>query len=833
MRLVNTCGEYVQAGWFVHKTAVRRTHAVVVVRAEFRLVPEGAAQPLDQAGEPLSADVPFPGAEDLRYASDLVPFKPHADVLVVAAAYPPDGRPAPACQVSLRAGPVSKTLMVFGDRWWSGSDDMGWRTSEPAPFTRMELRWTRAFGGKDDPRNPLGTGEAPVQGEDGAFRWTRPNVEHPAAPTARPDDRPPPAGFAPRGLGWEGRRMGGTFDERWQAAQWPGEPDDFDWTVYNAAPVDQQVTGYLKGDEALEFGNMHPAHPLYRCRLPGLRMRAILRELDNLDDAGRIAAADEVLPAGYRDVPLTLDTLWADVDAERLVLVWRGQALMRTTKLREATHLLVAGEPLAAPMIPLAAHARLLEQRLIDEAQAFKVTPPAPEPPSPDAPPETPAPALDPALVEAFAEAKAGLDEGLAKVPEKGRAALQSIKDVVARGAAFDGNLAALPRVEGQQASAMQEQIKAMAATLRQETGNRSVNTGGVDQLKGLADAMEQLTPVASQSIFASLQDLGERLKTAEDEAEEKTAALPPPSRQTVERAVAEKASLAGLELCGLDLSGLDLSGLDLTGADLTETDLTGCRLRGSWLAAARLVRTNLAEADLSGAVIIDCNFTEAASLPKRFAGCLVEGANFTGLCLVGMDFSACFGAYAVFNRADVSRADFRRANLPYADFDQATAADADFRHARLAHADFSGSKASRVRMMDADVTNLRANDRADFSGADLSGASGEKTAWELCNLSGARFVRVRLPRAEFPGAVLDGADFDRAHLQQANFDGARLTGTLLTNANLLRCSFDRADLTNAKVCGANCYEAGFAEAVIDGTEFTGSFVSETLLVPR
>ena len=41
---------------------------------------------------------------------------------------------------------------------------------------------------------------------------------------------------------------------------------------FNAAPREQQVKDYLKGDEWLAMENLHPEHAVYRCRLPGLRL---------------------------------------------------------------------------------------------------------------------------------------------------------------------------------------------------------------------------------------------------------------------------------------------------------------------------------------------------------------------------------------------------------------------------------------------------------------------------------------------------------------------------------------------------------------------------------
>jgi hypothetical protein len=48
---------------------------------------------------------------------------------------------------------LSKSLVVFGDRFWSGS-----KMTPPQPFGDMRLDWTRAWGGAGCEENPHGVG---------------------------------------------------------------------------------------------------------------------------------------------------------------------------------------------------------------------------------------------------------------------------------------------------------------------------------------------------------------------------------------------------------------------------------------------------------------------------------------------------------------------------------------------------------------------------------------------------------------------------------------------------------------------------------------------------
>src|SRR5262249_4124038 len=150
-----------------------------------------------------------------------------------------------------------------------------------------------------------------------------------------PTDSPDPVGFGPIAAGWLPRaRLLGTYDQKWRKERWPWFPDDFDWGHFNAAPRDQQVEGYLRGDEELEFENLHSEQPMYRSRLPGRRARWFLEE--------RTKGG----PMQWKEVPLNLDTVWIDMEALQLVLVWRGLVEVQSVRLNEIEGMFVVTEPL-------------------------------------------------------------------------------------------------------------------------------------------------------------------------------------------------------------------------------------------------------------------------------------------------------------------------------------------------------------------------------------------------------------------------------------------------------------------------------------------------------
>jgi len=217
-----------------------------------------------------------PGKSSLKYESDLVHTKPTTDILLHGHAYAPRLRPAQWVDVAMNVGTLTKTLRVFGDRYWKAGA-IGVDMTVPEPFEKMPLIYERAFGGADqtsiDPkkqgwekRNPVGTGFAMEGGH--LVNQPVPNIEDQMELITSWKQRPRPAGFGPIARHWSPRvELAGTYDKKWQEARLPLLPADFDERYYQSAPEDQQSEYYLRGGEEVVLRNLTPEEVL-RFKLP-------------------------------------------------------------------------------------------------------------------------------------------------------------------------------------------------------------------------------------------------------------------------------------------------------------------------------------------------------------------------------------------------------------------------------------------------------------------------------------------------------------------------------------------------------------------------------------
>ena len=276
----------------------------VVAKATFNLKP-GKASLAEVQDVPNDDDNHWNDDPDcsLYSASDLVPFKRRADVVLVGEAFAPGGEPARTLVARLCVGTVDKAIEVHCDRHFGPASEL----IEGQRYTRMPLRYERAAGGPHT-TNPVGIdpeGERDLYG-----RVAVPNLTVPGATVSGPNETMETIGFGPIAPGWPtrrvllGRHATNWSDRRWSAAPLPA---DFDGSFFNAAPIDQRLEE-LRDDERIVLENLHPTEPRLVCHLPGMKPRCFVER-----------------SGAVREIALRPDTMWIDTSRSICTVTWRGR----------------------------------------------------------------------------------------------------------------------------------------------------------------------------------------------------------------------------------------------------------------------------------------------------------------------------------------------------------------------------------------------------------------------------------------------------------------------------------------------------------------------------
>jgi hypothetical protein len=338
-----------------------------LVKATFRMDTRGAPARAAAKQLPiLTADVPYDPKKPeglLRVESDLVPFKPRADIVLVGSAYAPRGQPTQALDVEIQVGQTRRAIRVIGDRLWSFPvrEQHAPICVGPSEFSEMPLTYDRAFGGIDrhaglDPQLPrfrpwfaqnyAGTGFVGALSVESIHRTALPNLEDPQNPIQNVASHPVPigCGFFPRGN--EPRSTyAGTYDERWKAERSPELPEDFRFDYFNGAHPYLQVEGQLAGNEQVRLTNVSRTNPVFAFQLPGIRPVFTVSSHPWPSEA---AAPDTAAPLAVRQVIPRLDTLLFLPDESLFSVVWRGLIPIRDPGALEVAEVRVEYEALGA-----------------------------------------------------------------------------------------------------------------------------------------------------------------------------------------------------------------------------------------------------------------------------------------------------------------------------------------------------------------------------------------------------------------------------------------------------------------------------------------------------
>jgi hypothetical protein len=298
---------------------------VVVVKGTFT-IPEHAAEPhLADVQVPLfMADVftGEPGFSAPLYEIDFALRKPRCDVLLIGKAYAPGHQPAKRVRVSLRIGPIAKSIDVVGNRVWKKRFFFITPT-RPEPFTIMPISYDNAFGGIDNTHqketrhstyltNHVGVGFHRNLKAKFVHNKPLPNTEEPGKRIRKPNGTYHPMAFGSIARAWQPRvKLAGTYDQKWLDDTFPFLPEDFRDDYYQAAPPDQRMD-YPTGGEEVELINLTKGGYTH-FKLPTIKM-----SMQFFYKGG-----------GRKAMNGNIDTLLFEPELGRFTMSWRCCVLLR------------------------------------------------------------------------------------------------------------------------------------------------------------------------------------------------------------------------------------------------------------------------------------------------------------------------------------------------------------------------------------------------------------------------------------------------------------------------------------------------------------------------
>jgi hypothetical protein len=305
---------------------------VTMVKATFECPAQGGTlelAPKSRRRGLRSKDFPWgePEISSIAYPADVCVRKPATDVLVVARAHAPGGKPVPSFDAYVGVGPLRKAIRIHGLRVWEVN---GAGISAPRPVDKIEMRYDYAWGGFDDSdkakpveeaRNPVGMGC--VRDPSALNDKPAPQIDDPAAPLKNWKSHPPPMGIGPIGRHWVPRRgYAGTYDEHWQENRCPLPPTDFDDRFNQCASPGLIASPPLLGGEEVKLLNLIPGGGPTVFSLPRVAIEVEFQAKDREPEAFR-PHLDTVLIdlMGFvPDQPVAIELVWrAHVKAPRYV----------------------------------------------------------------------------------------------------------------------------------------------------------------------------------------------------------------------------------------------------------------------------------------------------------------------------------------------------------------------------------------------------------------------------------------------------------------------------------------------------------------------------------
>jgi len=834
----------------------------------------------EQALWPMVADQMPNGA-----VFDKGQLKPKAEVIIAGCALSPTETPIEATQVTARFGQFSKTLTVFGDRYWRLTD-RGPEMSRPVPFEKMPIGDVQAFGGPNFAPNMRGKGHGARALVDAGYDALLPNVEDPHALIKSVDDMPAPAHFGPLPAD-DARRLTyiGTYDETWIKSVSPCKPDDFNPLYHCEAPEDQRFDEFFVGGETFSISGMSRGQASVGGATPRLRARCFYFDL---------------VQNALIETTMRCDTVTLFPNLQKATMTFRGLVRGQDRFAEDISAIMVGLEDASAPARDPAYYADVFAKRTSkDEAHKYALS-------DFQLMPERDASEVSAKRQAKLDKAKADRDRFLDNQNWAVRKNLEDqglpanlvpppdssvIDDVPLVGLPTQEELEngeldlaeLLDDVKVLQDALMERQNQELAkAELQRRAIVQSLPTGmipaGTDRQivddahlarysdveldpemeealqaasRGLAEAKSRSAVPALEEMGSpqAAEDLNAALQSAFDELENGRSLGPEEIEAQFEKAVARALNLpegSVLHDARQSLDGLDMSFLDeLENGPQPPEGPAGSGGSGLPSKAAMLVDDPLLdeESKAQQKAMLDQLESKLKTIDSPIIS-KEDGANVLDdlMGVIGEIEAAGRGDLEGLSSAEIARKTMEDGKLRFEEAETEIAESMKTARQQSPAAMFPMEPLPEgVPARLGEFVRTKREEGHDFKGADLAGAdlrgidfSGcdlSGTFFENCELSGANFANANLAGAVFTGAYLDEADLSGTDLTKANFSDARMRRAKLDGAKLDDLVIIRSDFSGTSGADTVLSMVRFIECTLDGAAFTNSRISDLQVI--
>jgi len=739
------------------------------------------------------------------------------EVLVLGEAQSPNQQPVSSMEVSLALGDLKKTLLVVGDRFWTGGLT---GASKPEPFTTMPLTWDRAFGGKEHKENPLGLGldkQASPFGED---LIKLPNLEHPSHLMTSLTHNGQPAGFSPLGADHPERsKHMGTYDERWLQNEFPGYPRDFNFDAFNCAPLDQRIQDKNWVTQPITMTGAHHQHAVIESKLPQFDVETHLVK--------KGVAWENLTEQDLMPITNTVDTVVLFPNQLMGLLIYRATMKVDTIDGSEYQYLLSTYKDKETAR-DKKDHLNSLIGRLHPElsvryAMTTKDLIPSSVPCAmarlmdQDSQPEN--------LLAQHIEEKALLLKN-----EKLAEAEQSLLDMIEQQSQQGLDTTLLKKQLHDLNNPVKDEWQLKFEAISERLAPLDKETGKLDLMKLDFTAFDDLSKLSQEyadfQMAQTKQHLAEQISNAIDSGNQdaitalQTALDRLDAPAVLPRPADPMATLNQIQASLPNSEALALEDLQRKLEAAYEAQIEGYRMGAHMLDMGTPPLQSQASNRLDWALA-----RIEAKEPLKFAD--LAGLDFSNMDLRGVDFSYCYLEQCNFRHADLSHANLSHAIAPRCDFTYAKLENTDLTKANLGAGEFRHAVIVNTPSQELEVA------KSDFSYAKLSGLdlsetvnlldlTFHQTVFTSVKFNGATFLEVNFSESIISDCSFEQATFNECHLPSIQVRNSNMMAVNFIDCSLTGSQWLKSDLTNARFLGdkavlnnAQFYECILANATV------------------